>query len=273
VPAGAPSQRWLGSPRHPDRVVSWQELYATDLQGLYAVWVVPLLFFGFLLLDLRRRRSRVAIVPQASAFLRAYALAFTLETMLDPLAGGPVLRWLGLADRPVALVVVFFFVLLGDFRVFLLVLGLAALATGRPLRPAVAAAAAWSFIVPLATFAIHGTLGAIAGTQPSQSLWLIYELGFLAMTFVLRHHVVPARVPAAQPGLRAYLHAVLAYVALYYALWATADALILASGADLAWALRMIPNQLYYALYVPFVYALAFSRRYAANSSSTQSSR
>ena len=252
--------------------MTWQELYATDLQGLYAVCVVPLLFLFFLLFDLRRRPARVAVVPQASDFLRAYALFFTIETMLDPFAGGPVLRWLGLTDGA-ALVVVFFFVLLGDFRVFLLVFGLPALATGRPLRSAAPAAAAWTLVVPLATFVIHGTLTASSGPQPSQSLWLIYELGFLVMALVLRQRVVPARVPAAQAGLRAYLRAVLAYVALYYALWATADALILARGADRAWALRIVPNQLYYALYVPFVYALGFSRRYAASSSSIQSSR
>jgi hypothetical protein len=253
--------------------VTWQALYASDLQGLYAVWVVPLLFLGFLLVDLRRRPARVALVPQASAFLRAYALVFTLETILDPLAGGPVLRWLGLADQPVALVVVFFFVLLGDYRVFLLVLGLAALGTGRPLRPAAFAAAAWTFVVPVATFALHGTLTAVAGAQPSQSLWLIYELGFLVMAVVLRQHVVPAQVPEAQAALRTYLRTVLAYVALYYALWAAADVLILTRGDDLAWALRMVPNQLYYALYVPFVYALGFSRRYAASSSVAHSSR
>jgi hypothetical protein len=252
--------------------VSWQELYATDLQGVYAVCAVPALFLAFLFFDLRRRPARVAVVPAASAFLRAYTLAFTLETLLDPLAGGPLLRWLDLADQPVALGVVFLCVLLGDFRVFLLVFGLAALGTGRPLRPAVVAAAGWTLVVPLATFVIHGTLTASAGTQPSQSLWLIYELGFLVMAFVLRQRIVLARVPATQANLRAYLRAVLGYVALYYTLWATADALILA-GIDLGWALRIVPNQLYYAFYVPFVYALGFSRRYAASSSVTQSSR
>ena len=34
-------------------------------------------------------------------------------------------------------------------------------------------------------------------------------------------------------------------------LWATADVLILA-GVDLGWALRLLPNQLYYAFTVPF---------------------
>jgi hypothetical protein len=50
---------------------------------------------------------------------------------------------------------------------------------------------------------------------------------------------------------------VLAFAATYYALWAFADALILA-GFDAGWALRMLPNQLYYALSVPFVFFAYF---------------
>jgi hypothetical protein len=251
--------------------VTWQELYASDTQGLYALWVVPVLFLIFLFADIRRRPQSFAVEPRAARFLRVYALVFTLETMLDPFAGGPVLRWLGLADRPGAMVVIFFFVLLGDFRVFVLVFALEAIRAGRGVRRALLEAAGWTFVVPILTLAVHRTLTTIAGEQPGQSLWLIYELGFLVMALVMRQRVVPARVPAAP--LRAYLQTVLAYVAIYYSLWAASDALILAAGADAAWALRMVPNQLYYALYVPFAYVLAFSRRYAATSSSTQLAR
>jgi hypothetical protein len=251
--------------------VTWQELYASDFQGLYALWVVPALFLVFLLVDVGARPDRVAVEPRASRFLRAYAILFTLETMIDPLAGGPLLRWLGLADRPEAMIVVFFFVLLGDFRVFVLVFGLEAIRAGRGLGRAFAEAAAWTLIVPTVTFVVHRTLTAIAGPLPGQALWLIYELDFLVIAFVMRERIVPARV--ADSRLRAYLRTVLAYVALYYGLWASADVLILATGADRAWALRMVPNQLYYALYVPFVYFVAFSPRYAATSSSTHPSR
>ncbi len=250
---------------------TWQELYASDVQSLYALCVVPLLFLVFLLVGARRRQGRTGVEPRAAVFLRAYALVFTLETMLDPLAGGPVLRWLGLADRPVVTVVGFFFVLLGDFRVFVLIFELAAIDAGRTIGAALVEAAAWTFVVPVVTLVAHRTLTALRGEQPGQALWLIYELGFLVMALVLRERVVPARVP--RSPLRAYLRAVLAYVALYYGLWAAADVLILATGADAAWALRIVPNQLYYALYVPFVYVLAFSRRYAATRSSTQPSR
>ena len=65
----------------------------------------------------------------------------------------------------------------------------------------------------------------------------------------------------------------LGYVAVYYALWATADLLILGTGRDVAWALRIVPNQLYYAWYLPFVYWRFFARRYSATSTSTHASR
>jgi hypothetical protein len=44
-------------------------------------------------------------------------------------------------------------------------------------------------------------------------------------------------------------------VAVYYALWATADLLIRYGGIDAGWLLRALPNQLYYAFWIPFAYA------------------
>ena len=48
------------------------------------------------------------------------------------------------------------------------------------------------------------------------------------------------------------------YVLVYYGLWASADVLIL-SGVDAGWLLRVVPNQLYYALWTAFVYARFYS--------------
>jgi hypothetical protein len=244
---------------------TWRALYGSDLQALYALWVVPIAFLPFLARDLRRPAA-----DRADAFVRGYALAFALETILDPFAGGPLVRWLGLGEGA-ATAVVFLFVLLGDFRVFLLIFGLDAVRTGRPARHAIAAAAGWTLVVPVATAIVHRSLAAAYGTLPGQVLWLVYELGFLALTVVFASIVLPRRID--DPALRRYLAAVVAYVAAYYALWAAADALILTTGADAAWALRMVPNQLYYALYVPFVYALWFARRYTSTRSSAHASR
>jgi hypothetical protein len=105
------------------------------------------------------------------------------------------------------------------------------------------------------------------------TLWLIYELAFTTLALALRRWLIPARVAPTRPRVRAYLRAVLAYVAVYYALWGVADALLLAMQLDLAWALRAVANQLYYAFWVPFAWVRFFAPRYASTSTSAQTSR
>ena len=111
------------------------------------------------------------------------------------------------------------------------------------------------------------------GELPSQSIWILYELGFVAMALFLDFAVIPARFDLRRFEVQQYLRALVRYVALYYALWATADLLILRRNADWAWALRVIPNQLYYGFWVPFAYMKFFSPRYAATRMSVQRSR
>jgi hypothetical protein len=251
---------------------TWQQLYQSETQAVWSLWVVPALFLAYL--GLRRELPATTIEPRAAAFMRAYALLFAVETMLDPFAGGPILRWLGVKGGTVSTVVMVFFVLLGDFRVFLLLLAVLGYAQGTPrMRPVVAEAAGWTLVVPLAAVAIEAGLRALRSDLPAQSIWLVYELAFVVMALVWRERIVPARTVADRPAVAAYLRAVLAYVILYYALWATADVLIMAGGLDAGWALRILPNQLYYALYLPFVYALFVSPRYAAASTPVQASR
>jgi hypothetical protein len=232
---------------------SWRAFYAGDVQSLWALIAVPAIFLVVVAL---RPPPGHAIVRDAAGFMRAYALVFALETILDPVVGGPGVRWLGIAD-PTA--VIFLFVLLGDFRVFLLVFTLARHRERDRVRRGVLEALPWTFVVPVVTFVVHTGLRAVGVPLPPQALWLIYELSFLAMAVFLWTTLVPART-LDEPRLTRYLQTVLAYVAVYYALWAAADVLILA-GIDLGWALRVLPNQLYYALYVPFVWVLFFSRR------------
>lgn len=255
---------------------TWQELYRSDLQSVVAVTVVPLLFLLYLIWT--ERPAGAGIVPAAARFVSVWAGTFAVLTIVDPLATGPLLRELALADTPAATVVMVAFVLLGDFRVYLLVFTLMTFAGTRhdarvadpvfaardalrlvPPRAALAAALA-TLVVPVVAAVTDGALRAHDPTLPSQVLWLVYELAFLVVAIVLREGVVPARVPASEPRLRTHLRAVLAYVAVYYALWAAADVVILA-GYDVGWALRVIPNQLYYAWFVPFAFGMFFARR------------
>jgi hypothetical protein len=240
----------------PGIETTWQALYLSETYGVYAVMVVPALFLAYLLV---RGPRPGGVEPRAAGFMYRYALAFTAETMLDPIATGPALRWLGL--QSFATPVLFLFVLLGDFRVFLLVFVLRAPEALR-WRAAVTAVG-WTLIVPVVAWMTHR---AFHIAHP-MGIWLIYELAFLILALGMCARLpLPARVAP-------YLRAVLLYVATYYALWATADILTITAAIDAAWAFRLIPNQLYYAGFVPVAYALFFSARYAATSTSTQASR
>jgi hypothetical protein len=237
--------------------VTWQALYASELQGFWALLPAPALF---LLWRFVRGRPVGGALPAAAPFVDGYAIAFACETMLDPFCTGPLLRALG-GGEGVGTAVMLGFVLLGDFRVYLLLFALCAIAGGHSWRRALPTAAAWTLLVPALAYPLAGALRATHPALHPNTLWLIYEALFAALALWLRARLVPRRVPAALPDLRAFLRQALAYVALYYALWAAADILIQLADLDAGWLLRMLPNQLYYAFWVPFVVARFFARR------------
>jgi hypothetical protein len=226
----------------------FETFYRTDLQGLWSLLVVPALFLAAR--PWLRERTAGAD-PRAAGFVRVWTTVFALETVLDPLA-------VMLAGVPMLL-----FVLLGDFRVFLLWLGV--LQPGRPIRDTLVAAAGWTFVVPAVAWPLYRLLAAGFGPLPEQVLWLLYEVAFTGVALWWGTRLIPARRPVAARFLRATVW----FVAAYYALWALADVLILA-GLDVGWALRVVPNQMYYGFWVPVVWWWFFSPRYAASSTSTQ---
>lgn len=221
--------------------------YASDLQATYSLWVVPILFLAYLLSSGRRRAD--ASEDPAARFVWTYALVFVCETILDSFATGPLSRWLGIYGTPFGTAVLLAFVLLGDFRVLLLVFRLA-----RPRARWIVQAALWTFVVPIFAWVANTDLHSRWPDLPEQTIWLVYELGFLTLALVFRSALVPRWTSAAAPERMPFLRAVLAYVAVYYGLWATADVLIMGLGLDLGWGLRVIPNQLYYSFYLPFVF-------------------
>jgi hypothetical protein len=212
---------------------SWGAFYHSPTQSLLLPLIVPSLFWLYLVLARPPARTR------AHAFMQRWALVFTLQTMLDPIATGPLTAALGFTGLA-ATALLFLFVVLGDFRVLVVLFTEAGRAAD--LRAGVRRAAALSFLVPAVTGVLYAPVWLGGVDAPGQVLWLIYETGFLGLALFLR-----ARARDAD------LRAVALYAAGYYALWITADLLILA-GVDAGWALRMLPNQLYYALTVPFVW-------------------
>ena len=230
---------------------SWRAFYQSELQGVWLLLPVPATFFVYLLLS-RRARERAARSDEAR-FVRCWALLFSLETLLDPLVGSKLPAWLG-APAPVATAAMLVFVLLGDFRVYWLLFAVALADVRRGARIAAAATPA----VPLLAYAGEHLLARVAPDATGQRLWLIHELLFTAVALWLWAVWLPRHV--ADAARLRFLRRVCGYVIGYYALWAASDALWLAFAPDAAWGLRVVPNQLYYAFFVPFVWWV-YSRR------------
>ena len=233
---------------------TWEALYKSDEQGVFALLVIPALFLVYLLVGPRPAPSR-GVVRAAAPFVRAYAIVFAIETMLDPLATGLLPRWLGFADSWAATAILVLFVLLGDLRVLVLVVRLARPAAS--LAAVIGEATAWTLVVPVAAFALHSGLVALFPDLPGQTIWLVYELSFTVLAVFFRFVWVPRHV--ARGARCGFVEDVVEYALGYYLLWAAADVLILAAGIDEGWGLRVIPNQLYYSFYLPFVYVRFFT--------------
>ena len=152
----------------------WRAFYQSDLQGVWLAWLAPLVFLAAL--PWLRTRAH-PLDPSAAGFVRGWCVVFALETLLDPLATGPLARALGIAGTPAGTALVFVFVLLGDFRIFLLLFHLAA--RERVLAHSLRRAALWTLAVPLATLAIWGPVR-LARELPDQAMWLCYETLFAA---------------------------------------------------------------------------------------------
>ena len=244
---------------------SWRDWYYGDAQSLWALVAVPALW---LLWRLVRGRPRApGVDPPGARFVDLWAIGFAAVALLDPIFTGPLTRALGPAWGTGFLIL---FVLLGDFRVFLLICFLAG--GQRKLRPALREAALLTPVVGTFAFSVYRIAGAAAGSVEGQLLWLVYEVGFLAMLFFLRREVITARSPLPPTSREAWLRRVTSFVGVYYVLWAACDLAILA-GFDAGWALRALPNQLYYAWLVPFVHGSFFASSYSRSSTSSQASR
>lgn len=224
---------------------SWQEVYGAGWQFPWAVMVVP---FAFLLYraiagDPRGRGADPSLVP----FVRLWTTLFVLETLLDPLATGPLAEATGspLASQALGLA----FVVLGDFRVYWLVMRF------RSPEQTSARAAGEAAALSLPAPALAG-LAALFDLPP-QAMWLTHELASLALAFGLARLALPSELTDARSAT--FVRSVLGLMAAYYGLWAAADVLILA-GVDAGWIVRVAPNQLYYGLFVPCVWRAFFAR-------------
>ena len=237
---------------------TWHDAYASELQNLSSLLVVPVAFLAWRLAaptDPAR-----AVVPKAARIVAAATLVFAFGTVLDPLATGPLVRSEALRNTVAATLLPFLFVFLGDLRVLFVALAVAE--PEAPLARILGRASAATAIVPIATGALYSALRWLWPDVHGQWLWMIYEAGFLGLCVYGARVWLPrrsARIDALGVEGRSFLGSLFGYSAAYYALWLAADVLIVLAGLDLGWAIRMVPNQLYYAFWTPFVYARFFS--------------
>lgn len=175
--------------------------------------------------------------------LRQALLLFTALTALDAYFTGALSPLA--ADSQAAQNVSIAFVILGDLRLFVL---LERFRGNRRWLAAVAVAIPLSFVVPVAqAIAIKAAPDALSELR---RIYLVYELFFVLLASLLLVLRYPAR-RATSPALGWYATSLVAFFAVQYALWVVCDVLIL-SGAEVGYGLRLVPNALYYGLFLIF---------------------
>lgn len=218
----------------------FEELYASPWQHPGIAFIAAALF--------------VLVRARGQSFLGAWATIFLFEIVADAMVTGgwaPVPKGTEL-EKSLGIA----FVILGDFRYFVLVeVFIRSRAAPHGFGPPWAwiAAATLAFIVPVASIIPQKVWPeTFANTR---MIFLLYELMMFTLVFTLRLAVLPRRLEALD-GLRAWLLRTTTFIVVQYGLWATADIVIL-SGAQWGYLLRIVPNALYYGAFVPFVYLSA----------------
>lgn len=180
------------------------------------------------------------VLPRRRSFLVAYLWFFSTETIIDAIATSSLMPARGFD---------LLFVLLGDARVFML--------TERYSR----AKRGWGWLIGVAGLTV--TVPLLQATaifllpdwfDNVRHTYLCYECLFVVLLLAYRFWL--GRVRVMTKAVNIWLNQVTAYALTYYALWAAADLLIL-SGIDAGYGVRVVPNLLYYGLFLPFVWSRA----------------
>jgi hypothetical protein len=210
----------------------FERIYESPWHHPVACWVASA---GVLIAALIHwKRSRFA--PLAAFLAIEIALDAWLTGAWTPLARGS-------GNAALAAIV---FVIFGDARWFYLI--------GRQLLPrtvAIAAAIMCAVVVPAASFAMQSVLKRYMTTP--RHLFLLYELLFAGIAVLV--WVWARRRVNAGPA-RDWIVKLCAFEVAQYLGWAIADVVIFTAG-DVGFLVRVVPNLLYYAAFVPFAWATA----------------
>jgi len=210
----------------PTDAAAFEAFYAGPIQHPWLLWLAA--------------AAALAICVTRSslpASTRRYCTALVLLSMLDAWLTSNHVYGVGALPSWAASTVPLFFVLAGDFRYLLL---LDAAREGGGLAPTLKgwlSAAGLTLIVPVFSQLVVSALP--ESMSGARTLFLVYELAFVVLALVLLGW---------HPRVRgvSWLRSVTRFVVLYYGLWASADLIILFSGSDMGFALRVVPNLLYY---------------------------
>lgn len=205
---------------------TFEAFYASPAQHPFLLWVAVAAALAYC-------RSRGAI-PSS---VRRYCVALGGLSLLDAWLTSAHIYGIGNLEGIAASAVPLFFVLAGDFRFLLL-----AVAGGTGGRLAIdprglLVAAALTALVPITTQVVLRLLP--ESLNEARVMFFIYEVLFVLLTLALLRFNENVRG-------NAWVSRIARYVIVYYSLWATADVFILATGADVGYLLRVIPNVLYY---------------------------
>jgi hypothetical protein len=210
-----------------------KEVYSSQLiLPLLPFLTAPIAF----LLGLRLRSLLGVII---AAFAIEIALDAWLTGSLSPLHAPAGLEW----------VVPVVFVILGDLRYFVVVEA----CTPRPvLWRSALLSLALAFVVPVTTQIARALFKRVHDDESVN--YLVYELLFFLLAIVMRLFVVPPRMEGSDAGARTLALRVSEFEIVQYGLWACADIVILSGLEGPGYALRIVPNVLYYVGFLFFVF-------------------
>jgi hypothetical protein len=189
----------------------------------------------------------------ASRSLHAFALAWGIVPFFDAWLTADTVAGVGALSATVGTAVATFFVIVGDLRVFLFLEGAredgaVALSGAKWAR-----AIGWSLVVPVLSAVVRGFLP--DAPWRARAVFLVYEVLFLGVMgiWLIRPRAAPT-----------WSGRVIAYVMTYYALWALSDAVILGTGWDAGYLVRVLPNVMYYGWLLAVMTRAAPTRASAA---------
>lgn len=193
-------------------------------------WILPLLPWLSLPIVL-------AYAVRQRGFLRIYGIVFGILIAADAFANGALT--VVPPNTPWATFFGVSFVILGDFRYFLLVES--ARSPARSPARVLVTSVVLAFVVPLAAQFFRATTPI---SNDSRTTYLTYEALFLAFLaiygFVLRRRATRLE------------RQLFAFELVQYLAWAGIDVLLLATRADVLHLFRIVPDVLYYVVFMPF---------------------